>query len=125
MDIKQYVEKEYLKEKLPHFQVGDTVKVETVVVEGERKRNQVLEGVVIRRRGQGMSETFTLRRVSYGEGVERTFPLHSPSLGKIVISRRGKIRRSKLYYLRERSGKAARLAENLRGRNEERGAEKS
>ncbi len=111
MDIKQYVEKEHLKEKLTPFQVGDTVKVETVVVEGEKRRNQVFEGVVIRRRGQGMSETFTLRRTSSGEGVERTFPLHSPSLGKIVVVGQGKIRRSKLYYLRERSGKSARLAE--------------
>ncbi len=110
MDIKQYVEKECLKEKLPHVQVGDTVKVEIVVVEGERKRNQIFEGVVIRKRGHGISETFTLRRVSYGEGIERTFPFHSPSLGKIVVIGQGKIRRSKLYYLRERSGKAARLA---------------
>ncbi len=125
MDIKRYVEKEYLKEKVPHFQAGDTIKVETVVVEGEKKRNQLFEGVVIRRRGEGVGETFTLRRTSYGEGVERTFPLHSPSLGKIVISRRGKTRRSKLYYLRERSGKAARLAENLRGRNEEQGERKA
>lgn len=117
MDVK-HVEKEYLKEKVSHFQVGDTVKVETVVVEGERKRSQIFEGVVIRRRGLGMGETFTLRRVSYGEGVERTFPLHSPSLGKIVISGRGKARRSKLYYLRKRSGKSARLAENLKKRNE-------
>ena len=114
MDLKQYVEKEHLREKGPHFQVGDTVKVETVVVEGERKRNQIFEGVVIRRRGRGMSETFTLRRTSYGEGVERTFPFHSPSLGKIVISGRGKVCRSKLYYLRRRAGKAARLAENLK-----------
>ncbi len=114
MDVKHYVEKEQLKTEVTDFQVGDTVKVETLVVEGERKRNQIFEGVVIRRRGHGMSETFTLRRVSYGEGVERTFPLNSPSLGKIVISRRGKARRSKLYYLRERSGKAARLAENLK-----------
>ncbi len=125
MDIKQYVEKEHLKKEVPYFQAGDTVKVETVVVEGEKKRNQLFEGVVIRRRGQGMRETFTLRRTSYGEGVERTFPLHSPFLGKIVISRRGKTRRSKLYYLRERAGKAARLAENLRERNEERGGDKA
>ncbi|MCD5397659.1 50S ribosomal protein L19 [candidate division NPL-UPA2 bacterium] len=122
MDIKEYVEKEHLKEKRPHFQIGDTIKVETVVVEGERKRNQIFEGVVIRRRGQGMGETFTLRRTSYGEGVERIFPLHSPSLGKIAVSRRGRTRRSKLYYLRERSGKAARLAENLKERNKGPGA---
>ena len=115
MDIKQYVEKGYLKGETPHFQIGDTVKVETVVVEGERKRNQIFEGVVIRRRGEGMGETFTLRHVSSGEGVERTFPLHSPSLGKIVVIRQGKARRSKLYYLRERSGKSARLAKRGNG----------
>ena len=98
-------EKEHLKEKVPHFQIGDTIKVETVVVEGERKRSQIFEGVVIRKRGVGMGETFTLRRTSYGEGVERTFPLHSPAVGKIVVSGHGKTRLSKLYYLRNRSGK--------------------
>lgn len=122
MDIKSYVEKEHLKEKLPHFQVGDTVKIETVVVEGERKRNQIFAGVVIRKRGRGMSETFTLRCISYGEGVERTFPLHSPCLGKIVISGRGRVRRSKLYYLREKSEKAARLVKEKNEGQEKRKA---
>ena len=79
----------------------------------------MFEGVVIRKRGSGMGETFTLRRVSYGEGVERTFPLHSPSLGKIVVSSRGKVNRSKLYYLRERSGKSARLSESTRKNDRE------
>lgn len=125
MDVERYVEKEQLKEDIPDFRVGDTVRVETTVVEGDRKRSQIFEGVVIRRRGRGMGETFTLRRISYGEGVERIFPLHSPSVGKIKIGRRGRTRRSKLYYLRGRVGKATRLAEDLRGKNGKRGEAKA
>ncbi len=109
MDMIKTVEAEQMKKSLPEFRPGDTVKVHVKVVEGGRERIQVFEGVVIRRRGGGMRETFTVRRVSYGVGVERTFPVHSPRLDKIEIVRRGKVRRAKLYYLRQLRGKAARI----------------
>ncbi|MBB6452945.1 large subunit ribosomal protein L19 [Salirhabdus euzebyi] len=95
----------------PDFRPGDTLKVHVKVVEGNRERIQVFEGVVIKRRGGGISETFTVRKISYGVGVERTFPVHSPRVDKIEVSRRGKVRRAKLYYLRELRGKAARIKE--------------
>ncbi len=97
---------------LPDFRPGDTVAVHTKVVEGQRERIQVYEGVCIARKNAGMASSFTVRKVSFGEGVERVFPLYSPSIDHIEISRRGKVRRSKLYYLRERRGRAARIEED-------------
>ncbi|MCT2534502.1 50S ribosomal protein L19 [Aquibacillus koreensis] len=105
------VTKEQLRTDHPDFRPGDTVKVHVKVVEGNRERIQVFEGVVIKRQNGGISETFTVRKISYGVGVERTFPVHSPRLDKIEVSRRGKVRRAKLYYLRELRGKAARIKE--------------
>ncbi|UCZ51744.1 50S ribosomal protein L19 [Bacillus shivajii] len=103
--------KEQLKSDLPEFRAGDTVRVHVKVVEGTRERIQVFEGVVIKRRGTGISETFTVRKISYGVGVERTFPVHSPRIDKLEVTRRGKVRRAKLYYLRALRGKAARIKE--------------
>lgn len=111
MDLIQAIEKEQMVQDLPSFRPGDTVKVHFKVVEGGRERVQVFEGIVIRRRGRGLGETFTVRRVTYGVGVERTFPLHSPRIDKIEIVRRGKVRRARLYYLRSLVGKAARIKE--------------
>lgn len=111
MDLMKIVEQDYLNKDLPSFRSGDTVRVHVRVVEGGRERTQVYEGTVIRRRGSGVNETFTVRRVSYGVGVERTFPVHSPRLAKIEVMRKGRVRRSRLYYLRERVGKAARIKE--------------
>ncbi|MDA8233234.1 MAG: 50S ribosomal protein L19 [Clostridia bacterium] len=105
------LENEQLKQDIPNFQPGDTVKVHVKVVEGNRERIQVFEGLVIRRNGGGLRETFTVRRVSYGVGVERIFPLHSPRIDKIEVTRRGRVRRAKLYYIRKLSGKAARVRE--------------
>ncbi|ADE71221.1 50S ribosomal protein L19 [Priestia megaterium QM B1551] len=105
------ITKEQLKTDLPTFRPGDTVRVHVNIVEGTRERVQVFEGVVIKRRGGGISETFTVRKISYGVGVERTFPLHTPKIAKIEVMRRGKVRRAKLYYLRELRGKAARIKE--------------
>lgn len=108
------VEKAYLREDLPKLAPGDTVKVYYKLKEGEEKeRVQVFEGVVIRRRGSGSSATFTVRKVSFGVGVERTFPLHSPRIEKIEVVKRAKVRRARLYYLRERAGKAARLKDRF------------
>lgn len=104
-------EEEQMKSDIPDFRSGDTVRVHVKVVEGERKRIQFFEGVVIRRRGGGLSETFTVRRVSYGVGVERTFPLHSQRVDRIEVVRLGRVRRARLYYLRKLRGKAARIRE--------------
>ncbi|MBP1930765.1 50S ribosomal protein L19 [Ammoniphilus resinae] len=105
------ITKEHLKADIPAFRPGDTVKVHLKVIEGQRERIQVFEGVVIKRRGSGVSETFTVRKISYGVGVERTLPLNSPKIDKIEVVRYGKVRRAKLYYLRSRVGKAARIKE--------------
>ena len=105
------VEKPRLREDLPDFRPGDTVRVHARVAEAGRERIQVFQGVVIRRQGGGLRETFTVRKVSFGVGVERTFPLHSPTVSKIEVISRGKVRRAKLYYLRERRGKKARIRE--------------
>jgi large subunit ribosomal protein L19 len=105
------VEKPRLRDDLPDFRAGDTVKVHVRVTEAGRERIQVFQGVVIRRRGGGLRESFTVRKVSFGVGVERTFPLHSPQVGKIEVVSRGDVRRAKLYYLRERRGKRARIRE--------------
>jgi large subunit ribosomal protein L19 len=107
------ITKEQLRTDLPAFRPGDTVRVHVKVIEGTRERIQVFEGVVIKRRGGGISETFTVRKVSYGVGVERTFPLHSPKIAKLEVVRRGKVRRAKLYYLRNLRGKKARIKEIL------------
>jgi large subunit ribosomal protein L19 len=111
MDIIRAVTQDQLRSDIPDFRPGDTVRVHVKVREGQRERIQVFEGIVIRRRGSGISETYTVRKVSYGVGVERTFPLHSPKVDKIEVVRRGKVRRAKLYYLRGLSGKAARIKE--------------
>ncbi len=104
-------ESEYLRKNIPDFKAGDTVKVHVRVVEGERERIQVFQGTVIKRQGSGLQETFTVRKISFGVGTERTFPTHSPMLAKIEIKARGTVRRAKLYYLRERVGKKARVKE--------------
>jgi len=111
MNPTDIVERPYLKTDLPEFRPGDTVRVHVRVVEGERERVQVFEGVVIRRRGSQLSQTFTVRKVSFGVGVERTFPLHSPMIAKIEVRTRGHVRRAKLYYLRSRVGKKAKVKE--------------
>ena len=100
-----------LGKQLPDFQPGDTVQVNVKVVEGERTRVQAYEGVCIARSGGGLNESFTVRKISYGEGVERVFPVHSPMIDSVKVVRRGKVRRAKLYYLRDRRGKSARIAE--------------
>jgi len=105
------ITKEQLRTDLPAFRPGDTVKVHVKVVEGTRERIQLFEGVVIKRRGGGISETFTVRKISYGVGVERTFPVHTPKIAKLEVVRKGKVRRAKLYYLRNLRGKAARIKE--------------
>lgn len=109
MNIIKMITDEYLKSDLPEFRPGDTVKVHVKVVEGEKERIQVYEGVVIKRQGGGATETFTVRRVAYGVVVERTFPIHSPRIDKIEVIRQGRVRRAKLYYLKELTGKAARI----------------
>ena len=111
MNIISVLEQEQLRKDIPDFRPGDTVKVHVKVVEGNRERVQVFEGVVIGRQNGGVRETFTVRRVSYGIGVERTFLVHSPRLAKIEVSRRGLVRRAKLHYLRGLTGKAARIRE--------------
>ncbi len=105
------ITKEQLRTDLPTFRPGDTVRVHVKVVEGTRERIQMYEGVVIKRRGGGISETFTVRKISSGVGVERTFPVHTPKIANLEVIRRGKVRRAKLYYLRELRGKAARIKE--------------
>jgi large subunit ribosomal protein L19 len=107
MNPTDLVERPYLRDDVPEFGPGDTVKVHVRVVEGERERVQVFEGIVIRRRGSQLSETFTVRKISFGVGVERTFPVHSPMISKLEVVTRGAVRRSKLYYLRDRVGKKA------------------
>ena len=104
---------EQLREDVPQFNVGDTIKVHNLIREGTRERIQIFEGTGIARHGGGISETFTVRRVAYGCGVEKTFPIHSPHVAKVEVVRLGKVRRSKLYYLRDRVGKAAKVKEQV------------
>lgn len=111
MNIINVLEQEQLRTDIPTFRTGDTVRVHVKVVEGSRERIQVFEGLVIKRQNGGVRETFTVRRIASGVGVERTFPLHSPRLAKIEVMRRGVVRRAKLYYLRNLTGKAARIRE--------------
>ena len=111
MNTTDLIEKSYLRSDIPDFRPGDTVKVHVRVVEGNRERVQVFQGVVIRRQNGGLRETFTVRKISFGVGVERTFPVHSPSIAKLEVVSRGAVRRAKLYYLRELRGKKARISE--------------
>ena len=113
------VEKDYLKKDAPQFLVGDTVDVHTRIIEGEKERIQVFGGTVIMRKGRGINETFTVRRIVNNEGVERIFPLHSPFISKVVVRRSGESRRAKLYYLRNRVGKAVRLTEKRKVKKDE------
>ena len=114
MDIIRAIEQEQLKTDLPAFGPGDTVKVHIRIKEGKRERVQIFEGVVLKRQGGGLTEMFTVRKISFGVGVEKTFPVHSPSIEKIDVTRRGKVRRAKLNYLRDRVGKAAKVKEQIR-----------
>ena len=108
---KKQIEKVLAQRSLPDFAPGDTVRVDVKVVEGERERIQAFEGVCIARRSDGVNSSFTVRKISYGEGVERVFPAHAPQVAGVTVMRRGRVRRAKLYYLRGRTGKAARIAE--------------
>lgn len=111
MDVIKTIEQEQLKDSIPEFRVGDTIQVFYRIIEGTRERVQIFEGTVIKRQGSGVRETMTVRRLSYGVGVERTFFIHSPRIDQIKVTRRGKVRRAKLYYLRARQGKAAKVRE--------------
>ena len=111
MNPTDIVDRAYLRDDIPDFRPGDTLKVHVRVVEGSRSRIQIFQGIVIRRQGSGARETFTVRKVSYGVGVERTFPVHTPAIDKIEVVTRGRVRRAKLYYLRDLRGKAARIRE--------------
>ena len=113
MNLLEKISESSKKETLPEFNIGDTVKVDVKIKEGERERIQVFEGTVIAKKGSGISETFTVRKVSYGFGVERIFPMHSPCVQGVKVIRKGKVRRSKLYYLRNRVGKAAKVKERI------------
>ncbi|NLG93318.1 MAG: 50S ribosomal protein L19 [Clostridiales bacterium] len=114
MDALKLIAQDSVKKEIPEFEVGDTVRVNVNIREGERERIQVFEGTVTARKGSGISETFTVRRVSYGVGVERVFPVHSPNVKGVEIVRKGRVRRAKLYYLRDRVGKAAKVKEQIR-----------
>ena len=114
MDALKTIAAGSIKENAPQFAVGDTVRVDVRIREGERERIQAFEGTVIAKRGSGIAETFTVRCVAYGVGVERVFPLHSPNVEAVKVIRHGKVRRSKLYYLRDRVGKAAKVKEQIR-----------
>jgi large subunit ribosomal protein L19 len=111
MNILDVIEQEQIRKDIPEFSIGDTVKVNVKVIEGSRERIQTFEGVVIAKKNGGLRETFTVRKIAYGVGVERTFPIHSPKIESIQVVRKGKVRRAKLYYLRGRRGKAARIQE--------------
>lgn len=113
MDIIKSIEQESLRSDVPQFNVGDTVRVLFKVIEGNKERIQAYEGVVISRKHGGLRETFTVRRISSGIGVERAFPIHSPKIEKVIVVRHGKVRRAKLYYLRERTGKAAKIKDRI------------
>ncbi len=113
MDLIQALTSEQLKETVPTLNVGDTVRVHNKITEGNRERIQLFEGTIIAKHGGGISATFTVRRISYGVGVEKTFPVHSPKVEKVEIVRNGKVRRAKLYYLRDRMGKSAKVKERI------------
>ena len=113
MDLIKALTNEQLKSEVPELNIGDTVRVHNKIKEGNKERIQMFEGTIIAKRGGGISETFTVRRVSYGIGVEKTFPIHSPNVEKVDIIRSGKVRRAKLYYLRDRAGKSAKVKEKI------------
>ncbi len=113
MDALKMISESSMRKEIPEINIGDTVKVHVKIVEGDKSRIQVFEGTVIAKKHGGISETFTVRRVAHGCGIERVFPVHSPSVDKVEIVRRGKVRRAKLYYLRDRVGKAAKVKENI------------
>ena len=113
MDYLKEIAKDSLKEEVPSFEIGDTIRVDVNIREGDRERIQAFEGTVIARKGSGVAETFTVRRVSYGVGVERVFPIHSPNVKAVKVVRKGHVRRAKLYYLRDRVGKAAKVKEQI------------
>lgn len=113
MDALKEISKDSVKPELPKFGIGDTVRVDVNIREGERERIQAFEGTVIARKGSGVAKTFTVRRISYGIGVERVFPLHSPNVKGVTVIRSGRVRRAKLYYLRDRVGKAAKVKEKI------------
>lgn len=112
-DLIKYIENQYMKENIPIFNIGDTVRVSILIKEGNKERTQVYEGTVIKRQNGGVRETFTVRRIAYGVGTEKTFLLHSPKVLGIEVVRRGKVRRAKLYYLRDRVGKATKVKEKI------------
>ena len=122
MDVIKEIEKKHMKKDVPFFEVGDTVDVHVKVVEGQKERVQIFTGIVIGRSGSGTRETFKVRRIVQGEGVERTFPIHSPSVVNIVPKKHAKVRRAKLYYLRDRVGKAVRLKERRVDKRKEKAA---
>jgi len=113
MDALKMIAADSIKENRPQFEIGDTVRVHVNIREGERERVQMFEGTVIAKRGSGVSETFTVRRVSYGVGIERVFPINSPFVEKVTVVRKGKVRRAKLFYLRGRTGKAAKVKSDI------------
>lgn len=113
MDMIKAFTNEQLKTEVPQVNVGDTIRVHNKIKEGARERIQMFEGTVIAKKNSGISETFTVRRIAYGVGVEKTFPIHSPNVVKVDVIRRGKVRRAKLYYVRDRVGKAAKIKENI------------
>ena len=117
MDVIRAIEAEQMKDNVENFRIGDTVQVHFKIVEGDTERIQVFEGLVIAKKNGGLNKTFTVRKISYGVGVERVFPLHSPRIDKVVVTRRGRVRRSKLYYIRDRVGKAAKVKELVRKRH--------
>ncbi|MFQ5714259.1 MAG: 50S ribosomal protein L19 [Candidatus Scalinduaceae bacterium] len=119
MNMVELIEKENMKKKIPTFQVGDVVDVHVKIVEGDKERIQIFNGIVIAKKGSGVRETFTVRRIVQGGGVERVFPIHSPNVKDIKVKKSYKIRRAKLYYLREKSGKGARLKEKFTGKKKD------
>lgn len=114
MDALKLIAQDSLKTEVPQIEIGDTIRIDVNIREGQRERIQVFEGTVIAKKGSGVSETFTVRRVSYGVGVERVFPIHSPNVKGVKLVRKGHVRRAKLYYLRDRVGKAAKLREKIK-----------
>ncbi len=114
MDLVQAVEAEQMRENAENFEIGDTVKVHFKIVEGQTERVQIFQGIVIAKNGSGIRKTFTVRKISYGVGVERVFPLHSPRIAQVEVARKGRVRRAKLYYLRKRVGKAAKVQELIK-----------
>ena len=114
MDALKLISQDSVKTEIPQFDIGDTVRIDVNIREGERERIQVFEGTVIARKGSGISETFTVRRISYGVGVERVFPVHSPNVKGVTVVRKGRVRRAKLYFLRDRIGKPAKVKEQIK-----------